>query len=193
MMCVDSEGENFSVLSFFLLYIERFCTGVFELCKYLYNKFDKISVPWKRFRRKNGHVSKRSYNRENAKALLKTKAMGKVLKKVAAAASYVSLAIDIGIAWSNNYESGSDSWITDSIVDTVYICTQYAIGAGIVSLCSMIPLVGWLIGIVVSLSVNSFIQWIMENGLLEKIKSFAAELDNSINNWWNDLWGTNFN
>ena len=189
VMATDPTGTDWS--GFFTL-LERIFTGISELCRYIVKYPEKFRGSWKRARKINHKLSKRAFNRSWETALKETKALGKTLGKVATVLSFLSLAADIGNVWINNYESGKSTWVSDSVVDTVYIGGRFAIGWGITALCTAlipIPIFGTAIGVLVSLAVDHLIQFVVsETGALGSIKSWAADVGSDIAEGWNYFW-----
>ena len=96
----------------------------------------------------------------------------------------------MGFAWADNYNSGSKTWVSDSVVDTVYILLRFAVGYGISALCSLIPdpFLATVAGIVASMTVDKIITVLVEDtGLLDKIKDWAAGVGEAIANFWQIL------
>ncbi len=175
----------------FLSLLERIFSSFSGLCNYLVKHPKNVEITWKQFHRSYPNISKREFYRGNSAAINGTKSIGNVLGKIANALAFTALAIDIGLTWRDNYNSGRSSWVTDSLVDTSYIGVKFAIGYGITTLCSMIPIpvIGTLLGIAISVGVNYLIDWIVgETGILSSIKSWAAEVGESIKSGWNYFW-----
>ena len=175
----------------FLSLLERIFSSFSGLCNYLVKHPKNVEITWKQFHRSYPNISKREFYRGNSAAINGTKSIGNVLGKIANALAFTALAIDIGLTWRDNYNSGRSSWVTDSLVDTSYIGVKFAIGYGITTLCSMIPIpvIGTLLGIAISVGVNYLIDWIVgETGILNSIKSWAAEVGESIKSGWNYFW-----
>ena len=176
----------------FLSTLERVLTGIADFGNLLVKKADKLFVSWKKFHKYNPGISFRQFQRDNASAILGTAKLGKVLNKIGLALSFATLFLDIGSSWARNYDSGSSTWVSDSVVDTLYLGIRFAIGVGITSLISTlipIPFLGTLIGVGVSLAVDAFIQFMFEStDLLNQIKLWAADVGQSIVNGWNYFW-----
>lgn len=158
-----------------------------ELCKYIIKHPEQFSVSWKQHHKIYPKDSFRSFIRTNESNFAQTKSLSKTFGKIATAIAFVSLAIDIGISWYDNYKN-NENWISDSIVDTIYIGTRFAISWGINAVCSLIPGFGWLIGIGVSIGVDYLIQLTMENGVLDNIKNWTAKTWKSVVDGWNYFW-----
>ena len=131
----------------------------------------------------------RAFNRLGKQASAEATQMSKALGKVATVLAVATLAIDIGASWYSNYKSGNPYWISESIVDTIYIGARFAIGVGITALCSLIPGVGFLVGVGISIDVDYAITWIMEKATnaLETIKDWAAKAEAKVKEGWHRL------
>ena len=177
---INRNDPNGSDWQSFLTAIERVLTGISEFGYLLIKNPNTFNVPWKQYHKRHPNVSQRQYLRENFAAIEGTKRLGKVLNKVGFALSVAVLLFDIGDKWSQNYKSGSSAWVSDSVVDTVYLGIRFAIGVGITSLISTlipIPFLGTLVGIGVSMAVDVVIQFIFEaTGVLDQIKSWASDV-----------------
>jgi RHS repeat-associated protein len=190
VMNVDPEGTAFQDV---LTWLERILSGFAGIYKSIAQNIKlKTHVP------KIGGEGLRAFNRLAKQALAETSQMAKALGKVAFVLSIATLAIDIGVSWYKNYKSGSEHWVTDSIVDTFYIGARFAIGYGITALCSLIPVpgLGTALGIGLSIAVDYLITWIVDKtGVLDTVKQCASQVGtalkngwNQFKNWWNDLW-----
>ena len=185
---IDSTGNSPNGLQDFLAFVERYFTGLEKLCKYIVKNPEQFTVPWKKVHKINP-VSKKSYYRGNKQAFEQTRSMGNTFKKIAKGISLAALGIDIGLAWYNNYQSGSSSWFSDSVVDTAYIVGRYAVGFLVSTLVSMLfgGVIGWILAVGLSILVD---QWIQNNmgEVLNDIKIWAAGVGESIVNGWNYFW-----
>ena len=186
---VDPNGSDWQ---YFLTTIERALIGIADFGNFLVRYPDKFTISWKQFHKYNPKISFRQFGRDNVIARQKTIKLGQVLNKIGFALSVATLLFDIGDSWAQNYNSGKLSWISDSVVDTIYLSTRFAIGAGITTLVSSlipIPFLGTLVGIGVSMLVDVFIQFMFEaTDTLNQIKSWAADVGQSIVNGWNYFW-----
>lgn len=81
---------------------------------------------------------------------------------------------DIGSAIYNNYTSGSETWISESIVDVGYIAIQNGISA-VCIVC--IPGVGWIVAIGANLLLDYIVE---ETGDIDSAKSWASQYDDEI-------------
>ena len=188
IMAVDPEGTS---VQDFLTILERILSGFSGI----YQDFAKIAKSLNKIPK---GIGKRAFRRLQNQAIAESKQMAKTLGKVAFVLSIATLAIDIGASWYKNYKSGSEHWVTDSIVDTFYIGARFAIGYGITALCSLIPVpvLGTALGIGLSIAVDYLITWVVDKtGVLDTVKQWAGQLGaklksagNQIKNWWNELW-----
>ena len=87
--------------------------------------------------RKSGHLySARELIKGREDDIARTLKLSKSISKVANIIGGTLFAIDIVSSWYNNYNSGSESWVTDSIVDNAI--------DGAIFLISFIPGWGWI-------------------------------------------------
>ncbi|MCH5164496.1 MAG: RHS repeat-associated core domain-containing protein [Clostridiales bacterium] len=184
VMNVDPNGNTWQDL---FTCFERIFTGISDLCKKLAKD---TSFNAKKFARQN-KISYRAAKRYDHMAGAQTESLGKTLGKVANVLAYATLAIDIGVAWYDNYKSGNPDWVSASVVDTIYIGARFAIGVGITALCSLIPIpiIGTGIGIGLSILADYLITNVMESwtNWMSTIKSWAADVGNSIKRGWNNF------
>ena len=188
IMAVDPEGTS---VQDFLTILERILSGFSGI----YQDFAKIAKSLNKIPK---GIGKRAFRRLQNQAIAESKQMAKTLGKLAFVLSIATLAIDIGASWYKNYKSGSEHWVSDSIVDTLYIGARFAIGYGITALCSLIPVpvLGTALGIGLSIAVDYLITWVVDKtGVLDTVKQWAGQLGaklksagNQIKNWWNELW-----
>ena len=185
----DPNGNNWQD---FLSTLERILTGIADFGNFLVYKTDKFFASWKQVHKYNPNISKRQFYRDNQAAIQGTKKLGKVLNKIGLALSVATLLFDIGDSWSSNYNSGSSNWVSDSVVDTLYLGIRFAIGVGITTAISAlipVPFLGTIIGVGVSMLVDAFIQLMFETtGLLNQIKIWASDVGQYIVNGWNYFW-----
>lgn len=83
-------------------------------------------------------------------------------------------------------------------MDTGYIGARFAIGYGITTLCSLIPIpvLGTVFGIGLSIAVDYLITWLVDKtGFLDTVKQWVSQVGtaikngwNQFKNWWNGLW-----
>ena len=187
-MVVDPLGNSAQDL---LSFLETVFTFFANLCNFIVSHSVKFTLNYKQVHKANPKISRRSVNRGNSAAIRETKSLGNVLGKIANTLAFTALAIDIGLTWRDNYRSESPSWATDSIVDTVYIGAKFAINYGIMAACSLIPIpvIGPLIGLGLSIGLNYLIDWIVgETGILNTVKTWAADVGESIKNGWDYFW-----
>lgn len=188
-MNMDPSGYDWQS---FLTFLERFFTGVSDLCAYIIKYPEKNRVSWKAFHKVNPNVSERAFYRGNFYAFQETSKLCKTLNKVATVLSVATLALDIGSSWYSNYSSGKSTWVSDSVVDTVYTVLRFAVSYGITSVTTAlipVPFLGTAIGIGISIGIDYLIQWAIEStGILDQIKSWAAGVGQSIANGWNYFW-----
>jgi RHS repeat-associated protein len=188
VMNVDPEGTS---IQDFLTILERIFSGFSGI----YKSFAKIAKSLNKIPK---GIAKRAFRRLQNQAIAESKQMSKTLGKVATVLAVTTLAIDIGASWYKNYKSGSEHWVTDSIVDTGYIGARFAIGYGITTLCSLIPIpvLGTVFGIGLSIAVDYLITWLVDKtGFLDTVKQWVSQVGtaikngwNQFKNWWNGLW-----
>ena len=99
---------------------------------------------------------------------------GKGIDKFGSVLGTTLVVIDIGTTIYGNYKSGSDTWVSESVVDVGYTLIQ----TGIAAVCTyFIPGVGWLVGI----GINLFLDYIVEEtGVIDDMKSFFSQYDDEI-------------
>ena len=114
--------------------------------------------------RKNGwSKSARAVLRDYSDDALRTVNIGKGLSKASSILGGVLFAVSTVDTWITNYHSGSDSWITDSLVDTAIDGMIFAIGC--------IPGWGWIVALGLSIVVD-----VIDNNttLIDDIKNAIA-------------------
>ncbi|MDE6442403.1 MAG: hypothetical protein K2L12_06615 [Clostridia bacterium] len=188
VMNVDTTGTS---TQDFLSVFERIFSSLAYFCDSIVKYPKYFTVTLKQYHKAIPPASFRSYYRGNSSAMNATKSTGNILGKVANALAFTALAIDIGVTWYDNYKSGSATWVTDSIVDSAYIGAKFAIGCVITAVCSFIPVPGlnFLLGVGLSIGADYLLDWIVsETGVLNSIKSWAADVGEQIENGWNYFW-----
>ena len=179
MMYTDPLGTSIQNMLTFFEYIFTGFSFVYKNFAQMVQGFRKVPRGW----------SKRQFHRWKNEAINESNQMKNSIGKIALFLSLATLTINIGVSWYENYKSGSASWFSDSIVDTLYIGARFALGYGITALFSFIPGIGPFLGIGVSLAVDCFITWVMDEGTnaLNDIKNWAAQVGSSIKSWWNGV------
>lgn len=143
----------------------------------------------KKLARKGGHTqSARAIMRGREDDIAKSLKMSKALKTAAKWTGRALLVLDIGSSWINNYNSGSSTWVTDSIVDTGYSLLKYGAGSLIFAGCMLIPGVGWIVGIGLCIGADYLLDYLIEGEVLDNVKNWAAGIGNDIAKGWNQFW-----
>ena len=115
--------------------------------------------------RKSGHLySARQLIRGREDDIARTLSLSNKISKAANIISGVLFVMDVATIWYTNYNSGSDTWITDSLTDTVIEGTIFAIG--------LIPGWGWIASLVLAGT-----KYLIEENttLIEDLKKRVAE------------------
>ena len=115
--------------------------------------------------RKSGHLySARHFIRGREDDIARTLKLSKNISRAANVIGGALFAVDVISAWYTNYNSGSDTWVSDSITDTLIDGVIFAVG--------LIPGWGWI----ASLGLAGIKYLIEENTTwIEDFKDFAAE------------------
>ncbi len=115
--------------------------------------------------RKGGHLySARELIRGRKDDMARTLNLSKKISKVANAIGIVLFVADVASTWYTNYKSGSETWITDSLTDTLIDGAIFAVG--------FIPEWGWI----ASLGLAG-IKYLIEKDTtwIENVKKVVAE------------------
>ena len=176
IMYVDNMGYYPEPIILFAEIISGFAESIGQLIWKQAENYLKNPITMKQAQkiiRKNGlKQSARSLLRAYSNDAFDSLKFGKTLNKFGSILSTGLLLLDIGNTIYNNYESKSDTWLSESIVDVGYTLIQ----TGIATFCTIyIPAIGWLIGI----GANLFLDYIMEEtNLIDNIKSWITQYDN---------------
>ena len=95
--------------------------------------------------------------------------MNKIGKKI----GDVLTIIEIGTIFVDNVTSGSETWVSEMLVDYAYMGAQALIGAAF----SMIPGFGWVIGIGFNVAADIILE---QTGWLDDLKKWVSNYDEEI-------------
>ena len=141
--------------------------------KYLKNPMT-IKQAQKIIRKRGLNKSARALLRDYSDDALNSFKFGKGMAKFGSVLGTALVAIDIGTTIYGNYKSGSDTWVSESVVDVGYTLIQ----TGIAAACTyFIPGVGWLVGIGINLLLDYIVE---ETGVIDDIKSWISQCDDEI-------------
>ena len=141
--------------------------------KYLKNPMT-IKQAQKIIRKRGLNKSARALLRDYSDDALNSFKFGKGMAKFGSVLGTALVAIDIGTTIYGNYKSGSDTWVSESVVDVGYTLIQ----TGIAAACTyFIPGVGWLVGIGINLLLDYIVE---ETGVIDDIKSWISQYDDEI-------------
>jgi len=178
----NSVEEQLAGVKELLTISERILLGFEALCVGLTRKEPvmKKTTKW-------GKYGAKARFRDDSLAFDKTQKFGKTFGRIAKVLAFAALGIEIGLSWYSNYKSGSETWVSDSVIDSLYIGARFGVSALIVYGFSFIPFVGWLIGIGVAIGVDYLIRWAMESGALDALKVWASDVGQSMFTGWNNF------
>ncbi len=188
VMFLDSSGC--SPLSIFGDLLNGFFKGMTRALKYSLKYLPELTIKQAQKMNKTYKwgLSAREVIRRRSANIASTKSTIKGLSKAVTIVGRTLVGIDIGISLINNFNSGSDTWVTDSIVDTGYALFQVGVGTLAFSAVSWIPFAGPVLGVAASIVATEIADYIIGDKVLDDIKDWAKDVGDNITDGWNSFW-----
>ncbi len=179
VMLTDSSGYDWQIDYFgkkILTFFENIAAVYTELYKFFAS--EKIAdVPWKRYHRSNSKVSRRQFNRNNARATAETSKIGKIFGKIGSIITIAAFGIELGISLFKNIQN--DAGADKIFGDFARIGTSLALNIAVISAFSFIPIVGPIIG---------FVATILLQDAINTVADFFGNVVEGMVNGWNNFW-----